>query len=373
MSKIKISYFMHFPIGLQNGEYYIKNVLNKYFYEISEQCDVRLISSIMPKEFWHSDKLTDNVKFVNKNQKGKYLSSIVCLIKEIRRADVIFLFMHSKNSFLCGLISKIIGKKFVTYFGNDWEHLELTSKNPSKFYAFLKRRASLFLSKNSICSLYTGKGLLNRHHGKNKYLTSPLVNIEYSSFKKRESYPDLSNKKLIKLLYVGGLIERKGLIFLFQALSKIKNYRIHVDLVGDGNLRESLFLNTKEINDNISFKFHGYLENNSSLFKFYEESDAFILPSFSEGLPRVLYEAVSQGCPIVTTPVNSVPYLFKDNYDSLLISPGDHLNIKENIVKLIETPGLNEHLANNAFKTIAPFFKEKPSKQHLRVIQSHLK
>lgn len=374
MNKIKISYFMHFPIGFEKGEYYIKNVLNKYFFEISDQCDVRIISSIMPKEFWHTNKLTNRITFVNKNTSGRYFNAILCLFNEIRKADVIFLFMHSKNSFLCGLISKLIGTKFVTYFGNDWEHLELSSNKPNKFYAFLKRKASLFLSKHSLCSFYTGKGLLKRHLGLNKYLTSPIVNIEFSSFEKRNIYPLLINKKCIRLLYVGGLIKRKGLEYLIHALSEIKKYKIHIDFIGDGNKKESLLSITKKINNNnISFKFHGYLENDSSLFKFYKDSDAFILPSFSEGLPRVLYEAVSQGCPIITTPVNSVPYLFEDNYDSLFIQPGNYLSIREKIIKLIETPGLNEQLANNAFETITPFFKEKPSKQHLRVIQSHLK
>ena len=372
MSKICISYFLHFPIGCADGEYFIKNVLNKYFSEVSDECQVSIISSVMPRQSWHSDKLMQNLRFINKNQNGKLLISLFCLIKEIRRADVIFLFMHSKNSVLCGLIAKIVGKKFVTYFGNDWEHLELHSSNPNKVRAFLKRKASLFLSMNSVCSFYTGKGLLVRHHGQNKYLTSPIVNIEYSNFIERDRYPYLRDKKLIKLLYVGALIERKGLTFLLDALAMIKKGKIHIDLIGDGADRDKLIDKARYISDNISFKFHGYLHNNSTLYNFYREADAFILPSFSEGLPRVLYEAVSQGCPIITTPVNSVPYLFEHNYDSLFITPGDSINIKETIIKIIETPGLNQQLATNALKTVLPFFKEKPGKQHVRIVKTCL-
>jgi len=200
-------------------------------------------------------------------------------------------------------------------------------------------------------------------------LTVPIININKSSFYFRSVYPDLSRKDQIDLLFVGAINERKGIKFLLQALSLMKEKNIFLNLIGPGDeitsysrLSESLGLGKRVV-------FHGYLNNDDSLFTFYRNADIFILPSFSEGMPRVLYEAMSQGVPVITTPVNSIPYLFEDGKDCLFTQPGNAEDMSEKIHRLIHEKNLNSYLANNAYKTIEPIFKETAAEQHFKIIR----
>ena len=53
------------------------------------------------------------------------------------------------------------------------------------------------------------------------------------------------------------------------------------------------------------------------------EADALVLPSYDEGLPLVILEALSLGVPVVTTPVGAIPEVLDDGDTALLVPPGD--------------------------------------------------
>jgi glycosyltransferase involved in cell wall biosynthesis len=372
---LKVAYFLHFPVGVKNKKFYIKDLLNDYFKNISITTETTIVGSYVDKEFYHNILITDNVNhnFLNANDNRNIFKKIFQISKIVNENDVCFLFMPCKSSVLVGLICYIKNKKFVTYFGNDWEDLELTKKHPRRIKVILKRKVSLFLSRNSIFSLYTGAGILGKHQGKSKYLTTPIVNISLDTFHHPQSYPVLSSKKNINLLFVGGLDKRKGVDILLNSINLIEDIVINLDLVGDGKNRLEYESLAETLNENININFHGFIKNGPELYNFYKKADVFILPSFSEGLPRVLYEAMSHGCPVITTPVNSVPFLFTNNKDCLFIEPGNVYDTKVKIQRLIEEDGLNQKLAKEAFKTITPIFSESASSQHNRLFNEYYK
>jgi glycosyltransferase involved in cell wall biosynthesis len=69
-------------------------------------------------------------------------------------------------------------------------------------------------------------------------------------------------------------------------------------------------------------------------------ADVFVLPSFAEGVPVVLMEALASGVPVVATRVAGVGELVEDGVSGYLVPPGDPTPLAEGIAKLIEDPVL---------------------------------
>jgi len=374
-NKIKISYFLHFPLGKENSILYIKDILNSYFTEMNKNTDVLLFANVKLREYYHNSPLDKNIKTkILESKKNKnVIKKTVTTWQSVNDSDVCFLFMPCMSSVLAGFICILQGKPFVTYFGANWYDIIITN-NPKRIIdARFKRFLSNILSKRSLFSLHTGKGILESHKGKNKYLTAPILNLSTEMFYKRTNYNNLSVEPEVKLLFVGALTERKGISFLLQALNSLNNNKVVLHIVGDGIEKENLNKMTDELGLAKQVQFHGFIANGPALFDLYKKCDIFVLPSFSEGLPRVLYEAAGNGCPIITTPVNSIPYIFENNHDCLFIKPGDSNDIAMVINHMLTEPGLNEKIAENAYSTVAPILREKAYKQHYHLIEKYLK
>ena len=91
------------------------------------------------------------------------------------------------------------------------------------------------------------------------------------------------------------------------------------------------------INDHVTFR-SGFSndEKNDLLFG----SDIYLLPSYAEGLPISLLEAMAAGLPIISTPVGGIPEVIVEGENGFLITPGDYVDLANKIIKLIETPEL---------------------------------
>ena len=101
-------------------------------------------------------------------------------------------------------------------------------------------------------------------------------------------------------------------------------------LIGDLNLDDHIYL-------------HGHVDNRDKLLSLLRSSDLFFFPSRSEGSPRVVIEAMSQGCPVLSTPVGSLPGCFEENKEILFfpfkdaeIATSKILEIGENLEKLAQ-------------------------------------
>jgi len=106
----------------------------------------------------------------------------------------------------------------------------------------------------------------------------------------------------------------------------------------------------KDIIDKIEFR--GYLSWGEEFRIICQQSMALILPSISEGTPRVILEAMSQGCPVIASNVGGIPTIIKNEVNGLLFEVGDFYDLKNCIEKLIVNKnGLKEELIENGLKT----------------------
>jgi glycosyltransferase involved in cell wall biosynthesis len=95
----------------------------------------------------------------------------------------------------------------------------------------------------------------------------------------------------------------------------------------------------------------GFIEFGDQLLSIYRENDFFLFPSYSEGLPQVILEAMANGCFVISTNVGSIPFIIKDNVNGILINPHNLDNIKK-VIDAIFTQQFNiKSIRYNAIKS----------------------
>ena len=81
--------------------------------------------------------------------------------------------------------------------------------------------------------------------------------------------------------------------------------------------------------------------------KMYQAVDVYVMPSYREGLPLTLFEAMASGLPIVASPVNGIPYEMEDNVNGLFSEYGNIKELKNNIIKILDNKKLAEKFSIN--------------------------
>jgi glycosyltransferase involved in cell wall biosynthesis len=142
-----------------------------------------------------------------------------------------------------------------------------------------------------------------------------------------------------ELLFVGRLAAVKGLPVLFDAMARLADRAVpaRLTLIGDGSERGALerAVAMRGLGDRVVFAGHRSQEGVADAMA---AADVFVLPSFAEGVPVVLMEAMASRTAVVATRVAGVPELVEDGVSGLLVSPGDASALAEALAALIADP-----------------------------------
>jgi colanic acid/amylovoran biosynthesis glycosyltransferase len=142
-----------------------------------------------------------------------------------------------------------------------------------------------------------------------------------------------------ELLCVGRLTPAKGQHILLDALALLvaAGRRLRLTFVGDGPDRGSLEAQTQRLGLADAVEFAGAV-NQDRILDYYARADAFVLPSFAEGLPVVLMEAMAMEVPCVTTHITGVPELIQNGLNGRLTAPSDVEGLAGSIEYLLDHP-----------------------------------
>lgn len=148
-----------------------------------------------------------------------------------------------------------------------------------------------------------------------------------------------------ELICVGRLVPAKGQHVLVGAISRLlrDGRKVRLRLVGDGPDRQSLEQEVAGLAIGGSVVFEGAV-NQDRIRNLYQAADLFVLPSFAEGIPVVLMEAMSMEIPVVTTFVNGIPELIRHGIDGWLVAPSDEEGLAAAIAILMDDAALRERL-----------------------------
>lgn len=169
-----------------------------------------------------------------------------------------------------------------------------------------------------------------------------------------------------EILCVGRLTSAKGQHILLDALHSVKEqgHRFHLTVVGDGEDRQSLEQMVDELDLSEQVRLTGAL-GQSKVLEYYRSSDLFVLPSFAEGVPVVLMEAMAQEIPVISTRITGIPELIEHEKTGLLVTPGNSGELAEAIVRILRNKAFGRELGMGARKAVLREFNQSENYQYL--------
>ena len=206
-----------------------------------------------------------------------------------------------------------------------------------------------YVTQNALQKIYPAK---KRDHFESYYSSVELPNI---FFKGSRKYPK-HNPFII--CHVANPIKtyNKGHITVIDTIKLLKEngFDVIAKFAGEGEFisRFQEYAKQKGIQDRIYFV--GLLKQNE-LINFLEESDIMLFPTSTEGLPRVLIEAIATGLPCLSTNISGIPELLSKEQ---IFAPNDSLGFATRIEEIIQSPNLYEKLSKTAFEKAKEYQSE---------------
>lgn len=150
--------------------------------------------------------------------------------------------------------------------------------------------------------------------------------------------------KPFEILFVGNLTERKGVSDLLEALKKLSKPKgsWHATFAGGGDV-EGYRRKVRDMDLDDQVLFFGWARQDQAA-QLQANADVLVLPSYDEGLPLVILEALSNGVAVICTPVGEIPHNLKNGRDALFIPPGDCNALAAAIQRLMDEPSLRRSL-----------------------------
>ena len=196
----------------------------------------------------------------------------------------------------------------------------------------------------------TQEYLQKRYPNSNKQLacTNAVINpVSEDVLTKRIA--KIENRKSSRIICgeIGDVsVKFKGCHIMLKAMKLLKNDGIEVEfhVVGGGSPEKMRKLALKlGVLDN--FYFDGFISHDK-ITEYYDSLDVYVHPSFQEGLPRVVVEAISRGCPCAVSTAAGTPELVEDEY---LHEPGDAKKLASDIKKLVQDKAETIRVAKTNF------------------------
>lgn len=179
-------------------------------------------------------------------------------------------------------------------------------------------------------------------------------------------HADGSADKLVHVLCVGRLVPEKGQRLLLQAIAAVRQRGLNVrlTLAGDGIDRKALERETAELDLSASVQFAGATPHATAL-DLCAAADLFVLPSFAEGIPVALMEAMALRVPCISTTVAGIPELIDNGETGLLVPPANLHALTTAIELLVRDPALRHRLATAAHAQVRSHYNLAANVQRL--------
>ncbi len=168
--------------------------------------------------------------------------------------------------------------------------------------------------------------------------------------------PQRPSSNELSLVFLGRIGQRKGAFDLIKAFASMpaeQKTRSRLTLAGDGEGEKARSL-VKSLNLTNYITILDWVDQEQRDLLL-EKADVFVLPSYNEGMPMALLEAMSWGLPVITTPVGGIPEIIAHTKNGLLVTPGDIQQLSQAMQSLIENEDLRLSLGSMARLSITPF------------------
>jgi glycosyltransferase involved in cell wall biosynthesis len=263
---------------------------------------------------------------------------------------------------------KLLGKKVVLMPGGIASKAYYIRKDPLFKFVYLLTITNFFLADKIVIYSHTLAQELNINQSNlNKIIIAHRHFVDFTKFmiKKR------INERANVIGYIGRFAEEKGILNLVKSIPLVLNRRkdIYFVLCGEGELFDEIkkIVQRESLGKNV--KLTGLISH-IDVPNFLNNFKLLVLPSYTEGLPNIVLEAMACGTPVLVTPVGAIPDIIKDGKTGFLLKSNDPKNIAEKIVELLDKYELLEEVSMNAYNYVKENFNyEKTLESWRRILK----
>ncbi|HEX3280706.1 MAG TPA: glycosyltransferase family 4 protein [Pyrinomonadaceae bacterium] len=157
--------------------------------------------------------------------------------------------------------------------------------------------------------------------------------------------------------FAARLEELKGPIVLMEAFAATRDHvpDVRLKLAGDGSQRKQLAALARSLGVAGHYDYNGVYKRPEERTSFMHDLDVFVLPSFTEGTPNSIVEAMANGKPIIASAVGGIPDMIDDE-SGILVPPGDPRALAKAMIVLAKNPELRRQMGEAALKRYRALF-----------------
>ncbi|MDS0282273.1 glycosyltransferase family 4 protein [Haloarcula onubensis] len=265
------------------------------------------------------------------------LPAVLSLAQYLRREQFDIVHTHSTEAGIIGRfaaaiadIPHVVHTVHGVPFADDRHH------TLNRFVLGCERRAAEHTDRIVTNADVIASDYLHRGIGSPDQYTTIYSGIQLDVFENAGPATDLPGSRP-RVVMIGRLADGKGFNVLLDAAEDICDDDVSLCLVGDGPLYETLSSEVEARGLDESVFLTGYRDDIPNVLA---ASDVLVLPSFREGTPRVITEAMASGLPVIATDIAGIPEQVADSESGYLIPTGDPDTLADRLNELLESPDL---------------------------------
>lgn len=243
------------------------------------------------------------------------------------------------------IIGKMLGMKIVAHIhgGSMREYYRKHPPSIRRLIGWVLRQADVVIA----LSAQWQRFLLDEVRSDLCVVVMPnTVDAPFAAAAKQDDYASRQQGNVV--LFVGQLARAKGMFDILRAAPLVLASREDAVFLFAGGAREAqiqaeLECFSLEAGLGSAVQFLGEVTGQAKL-DLFRRATLFVLPSYGEGLPYVLLEAMAVGLPVITTPVGAIPEIIEDTHHGFLIQPGDYAALATRIIQLLEDGSLRQRM-----------------------------
>ena len=177
-----------------------------------------------------------------------------------------------------------------------------------------------------------------------KILIAPRHFLNFSNFKLNVEFSQRSDF----IGYVGRLSEEKGIINFIESIPLILKQKpdLNILIIGDGDLKNNVnkYISQNGLENNV--KLVGW-SSHEDLPKYLNSLKLLVIPSYTEGLPNIMLEAMACGTPVLATGVGAIPDIINDEKTGFIMENNSPECIAKNVFRAMKHPNLEKIIENS--------------------------
>jgi glycosyltransferase involved in cell wall biosynthesis len=365
---MKIAYYYHYPVLVQNRKLYLPGFLGVFIDSLAQNIDelILVMHEInIDNDGMHNYELkSNNIKFITlglitpawhrhlfhkKILRGK-LEKLRNINFLIVRAPTPLSFFFKQYLKSCKVVYMIVGD-----YAEGAEHFKIKTLRDWVMVQYLKLNDKLFVKSMKETDVLVNSPALFKKY---KSISKSIHLIKTTTLSENDitTRTDVLKGTEINLLYTGRFDWSKGLLELLNSFialrSKYSNIRLNFAGWEDDN--------SKPVENKIMqlaidagvlkwIVFHGRKNVGKDLNDVYKRCDIYILPSYNEGFPRTIWEAMANGLPVIATKVGAIPDYLTNQENSILINTRSEKEIVDAVELVLSNNFLRQKLIQNGY------------------------